>query len=83
LENKKSNHYDSKYYDWQKGMGAFGGWANITKFNDYISPNDDVLDFGCGGGYLLKNLVCKKRVGVEINHFAALDAKKKRYRSFF
>jgi len=28
------------------------------------------LDFGCGGGFLLKNLVCSKKIGVEINPVA-------------
>ena len=26
-----------------------------------------MLDFGCGGGFLLKNLVCHRRIGVEVN----------------
>lgn len=48
-------------------LGEFAGWASITKFADYISPQDAVLDFGCGGGYLLKNLVCARKWGVEVN----------------
>ena len=71
-----SEHYDEKYFAWQAPMGEFGGWANLTKFNDYISESDDVLDFGCGGGYLLKTIQCQKKVGVEINPNAAAIAKK-------
>ena len=48
-------------------MGEFGGWANQTKFLEYISDNSRVLDFGCGGGFLLRNLKCSKKVGVEVN----------------
>jgi SAM-dependent methyltransferase len=48
-------------------MGEFGGWACKPIFSAYISPDDEILDFGCGGGYLLKNIDCKKRVGVDIN----------------
>ena len=29
-----------------------------------------VLDFGCGGGFLLNNLVCKKKTGIEVNDIA-------------
>lgn len=60
-------HYDATYFDWQRPIGEFGGWANLTKFAPYISRSDDVLDFGCGGGFLLKNIRCRKRIGVEVN----------------
>lgn len=46
-------HYNEDYFNWQKNIGLFGGWANSTKFEQYITKEDDVLDFGCGGGYLL------------------------------
>lgn len=61
------DYYDKKYFDWQKGIGAFGGWANSYKFCDYVKSSDTVLDFGCGGGFLLNNLNCAKRIGVEPN----------------
>ena len=60
-------YYDTAYFDWQRPIGEFGGWANLTKFSPYISASDDVLDFGCGGGFLLKNIRCRKRIGVEVN----------------
>jgi SAM-dependent methyltransferase len=65
-----SPHYDKQYFGWQASMGEFGGWANQTKFLEYISDNSRVLDFGCGGGFLLRNLKCSKRVGVEVNRSA-------------
>ena len=67
MSNTVSKHYDNRYFKWQASIGEFGGWANQSKFVDYISPTDDVLDFGCGGGYLLKGLNCKNKMGVEIN----------------
>lgn len=66
-----STHYNDRYFDWQASMGEFGGWANQGKFLRYISNNSRVLDFGCGGGFLLKNLKCSRRVGVEVNPAAA------------
>jgi SAM-dependent methyltransferase len=62
-----STHYDDKYFAWQAPLGEFGGWANQSKFFEFISPQSRVLDFGCGGGYLLKNMDCGKKVGVEVN----------------
>lgn len=67
-----STHYDARYFAWQAPQGEFGGWANQSKFRDHISSGSKVLDFGCGGGFLLKNLSCSKRVGVEVNP-AAVD----------
>lgn len=75
MSNKTSTHYDDNYFDWQAPIGEFGGWANQTKFADYVSPDDIVLDFGCGGGDLLKHMKCKKRIGVEINPVAADKAR--------
>jgi SAM-dependent methyltransferase len=60
-----SKHYDAKYFAWQATVGEFGGWANLTKFNRWVRVTDTVLDFGCGGGYLLKQLPCARKLGVE------------------
>jgi SAM-dependent methyltransferase len=70
-----SKHYDKKYFDWQSSIGEFGGWANQSKFIKYISNNSKVLDFGCGGGFLLRSLNCEKKVGVEVNESAADTAR--------
>jgi SAM-dependent methyltransferase len=66
-----SKHYDKNYFDWQKGIGAFGGWANSFKFKNSISAQDTVIDFGCGGGFLLNELNCKGKIGIEPNLSAA------------
>ena len=75
MSERISAYYDRSYFNWQSSIGEFGGWANRTKFVDYISSDDVVLDFGCGGGYLIKGLDCKKRVGVEINPSAMETAR--------
>jgi SAM-dependent methyltransferase len=62
-----NTHYDEDYFNWQKNIGAFGGWANLVKFERFISPEMNVIDFGCGGGFLLKNINCRGKIGIEIN----------------
>ncbi|MFN2136218.1 MAG: class I SAM-dependent methyltransferase [Candidatus Promineifilaceae bacterium] len=71
MSDSANTHYDKAYFDWQAPIGEFGGWANLTKFREYIRPEDRVLDFGCGGGYLLKNIRCRLKAGVEVNPAAA------------
>ena len=66
MNTKVSKHYDRSYFDWQASIGEFGGWANAPKFAGYIRPEDAVLDFGCSGGWLLKNLECRRRMGIEV-----------------
>lgn len=65
-----SPHYDKKYFTWQRSIGEFGGWANLTKFQNHIKSSDRVLEFGCGGGWLLKNITCQEKMGIEINDTA-------------
>lgn len=61
------SHYNQDYFSYQKPIGEFGGWANKTKFDKYIKETDTVVDFGCGGGYLLNNIVAARKIGVEVN----------------
>ena len=63
-------HYDADYWAYQKDSGEFGGWALTSLFTPYVTPRDRVVDFGCGGGYVLKNLVCADKLGVEISDAA-------------
>lgn len=76
MQDEVSIHYDDNYFSWQASFGEFGGWADQIKFIDYISSDDTVLDFGCGGGFLLRNLICARKIGVEINLSAAAFAQK-------
>lgn len=69
-----TSHYDATYFAWQRSVGEFGGWANAPRFAAIIKPEDVVLDFGCGGGFLLKNLPGRRKLGIEINPEAAAVA---------
>jgi SAM-dependent methyltransferase len=65
------SHYGEHYFnDFQKEIGEFGGRANKFMFEKHILPSDTVLDFGCGGGFLLNNLNCSEKIGVELNPVA-------------
>ena len=71
MEKKSVSFYDSEYFDgYQKKIGELGGVLNKFKFQKYISKSDSVLDFGCGGGFLLNNLDCDTKVGIELNDIA-------------
>jgi SAM-dependent methyltransferase len=70
-----SKHYDQGYFDWQATVGEFGGWANLSKFERYVRETDTVLDFGCGGGFLLKQLKCRRKLGIEPAEAAATAAR--------
>ena len=68
--------YNEKYFNWQKIVGKFAGEANKIKFDKFIKYNQKVLDFGCGGGYLLGSYKNIKKYGVEINDTAIQVAEK-------
>jgi SAM-dependent methyltransferase len=65
-----ATYYDEAYFNFQKVLGEFSGRAETGKFKKYISPGDTVIDFGCGGGFILKNINCSKKIGVEISDVA-------------
>ncbi|MEO6190186.1 MAG: class I SAM-dependent methyltransferase [Saprospiraceae bacterium] len=61
------SHYNKDYFDWQKNSGALGGDVEQFKFSSFIKKGDNVIDFGCGGGYILGNLQCLGKFGIEPN----------------
>jgi len=69
-------HYNKDYFNWQKQGAVVGGYLNKFKFEEHINSNDTVLDFGCGGGYLLNNFENIIRKGFEINEYAWEECKK-------
>lgn len=74
----QSPHYlgtkGEQYFHWQRQHGDDGGAIDRRNFQRYIKEGDCVLDFGCGGGFLLRHLACARRLGIEINPAAALVA---------
>lgn len=73
---RTTDYYNQKYFDlFQAPIGKLGGIYNRFKFQKHIKSSDIVLDFGCGGGFLLNNLIAKQKIGVEVNQFARSHAK--------
>jgi SAM-dependent methyltransferase len=68
------SHYNQDYFEWQQAIGVLTGSANRFMYQPYVGKDDVVLDFGCGGGYLLAQLECSRRIGVEINPTARATA---------
>lgn len=66
-----SAHYQGQegvsYFSAQTVTGKLGARWNLSIWADHIHAEDSILDFGCGGGYLLSVLPGKTKVGVEIN----------------
>ena len=64
------SHYNEDYFEWQKKIGSIGGYLNKFKFEKEVNNTDTLLDFGCGGGYLLQQFKNDKKIGFEINRSA-------------
>jgi SAM-dependent methyltransferase len=73
-----SDHYigerGKEYFAWQSGGGALAAQIQSHTFAQYVKHDNTVIDFGCGGGFLLAHLDCKRRYGVEINAIARQHA---------
>ena len=74
-----STHYSGKpgieYFEWQDAEGEINGAITARTFRQFINQDDEILDFGCGGGHLLNSIAAKKKVGVEINPAALVSAR--------
>jgi 2-polyprenyl-3-methyl-5-hydroxy-6-metoxy-1,4-benzoquinol methylase len=61
-----SEYYDDNYFTFQLPMGEFGGWENVTKFGPFIRKDMGLLDFGCGGGPLLKKWFAAEKLALKL-----------------
>ncbi len=58
------------YFSRQNPSGLAAARYNLWLFEPYISADDTILDFGCGGGHLLSALHARSKTGVELNPVA-------------
>jgi SAM-dependent methyltransferase len=54
------------YFSYQKPYGRYF-YRNMPVWSKHVDPDDILVEFGCGGGDLLKALPARRKVGVEIN----------------
>src|SRR5438309_9211696 len=73
----KKQYYDKTYFSWQEKAGKYGATQDSWMYKPFISEDMVILDFGCGGGFMLEALSAKEKYGVDINPIARLEAKKK------
>ena len=64
------------YFAWQRTCGLKSAIYNRKFFEPLVGAHDNVLDFGCGGGYMLQALCCGTKVGVDVNPAARAEATK-------
>lgn len=76
------NYYDVNYFNDQKVIGKRNAIEIIHNFSKFIKETDAVLDFGCGGGYLLNELICGDKYGIDINPIALAEANKMGIQTF-
>jgi len=66
-----STHYKGHRGDAYFATQERDAWTKAElarrKFQGYLSATDTVVDFGCGGGYLLALLPVNHKIGVEVN----------------
>lgn len=53
-----------------------GQASRAAYFTDLTTSNDVVLDFGCATGAVLASLPAARRIGVEVNELASVEASK-------
>jgi SAM-dependent methyltransferase len=77
-ERRVGKHYQGElgeeYFGWQREGAELGARLEKPKFAPHVKPTDTVVDFGCGGGYVLAGLDVAERLGIEVNDAARAEA---------
>jgi SAM-dependent methyltransferase len=70
-----SAHYagdaGARYAEWQIAYARITGHVLARRLQRHIRSDAVVVDFGCGGGQVLSQIRCARRIGVEPNPTAA------------
>lgn len=72
---KTEEYYDESYFKAQQQVGIDNVGLINHFFEPHIQNSDSVLEFGCGGGYLLASINCAKRLGFDVNPSALESAR--------
>ncbi len=80
-EPRVGKHYSGdrglEYFGWQGRSGRIGAVLNARKFAEHVHASDRLLDFGCGGGFLLEQLQAVDKIGIEPNPVAREAARQR------
>jgi ubiquinone/menaquinone biosynthesis C-methylase UbiE len=76
--NTFSGHYSGEsgnnYFEYQNRFARRSGIINARKFTPELNNPKTILDFGCGGGYMLSHLDADFKYGLEVNEIAQKEA---------
>ncbi len=71
MSESTSNFYlgeqGQEYFAYQNKEASYAAGLETFKFRPHVTSAHSVLDFGCGGGWILRALAPRRAVGVEIN----------------
>ena len=73
---KSNTYYNNNYFSDQKEVAIFNAQHLKKIFQPFIKKEEEILDFGCGGGYLLDALECDEKHGFDVNNSALERARK-------
>ena len=75
---KALSHYlgdeGRRYLAVQESDGEVFGRIRAERLKRFVSPEDTLVDFGCGPGYVAKYIDCKRKIGIDVNPAAAAIA---------
>lgn len=66
-EGRYTGERGREYFAWQQQGGRNTGAFNGHLWRPVVAGSKAILDFGCGGGYLLESFAAERRAGVEVN----------------
>jgi SAM-dependent methyltransferase len=66
--------HGARYFEYQRDSGLSSAAIDRRSFQRHIEPDQVVVDFGCGGGYMLEALDAEERIGIEVNDVARAEA---------
>jgi SAM-dependent methyltransferase len=72
----RNAHYNEHYFSFINDSSIYSSVIDRFKFENEVRPTDKLIDFGCGGGYMLSALQAAEKIGVEVNEVAADAARK-------
>jgi 2-polyprenyl-3-methyl-5-hydroxy-6-metoxy-1,4-benzoquinol methylase len=84
MKSDATRHYDEKYFAWQSQNGDLAARLNLLKYLPFLKSDIKILDFGCGGGFLLSAIIEKYTNvvghGIEVNKVALRFAEERGFK---